>query len=77
MHSSPPPVWNAALHWRRATPATLGGFTPYAKTFLNLIEKQVADLHAMGLRCAPARETLLQMYAQPVINAQHATTSRT
>jgi hypothetical protein len=49
--------------------------TPYAKTFLNLIDKQVADLHAMGLRCAPARETLLQMYAQPVFNAQRATAS--
>jgi hypothetical protein len=44
--------------------------TPEAKTFLNLIDQQVADLHAMGLAPDRAREALLQMYAQPVFNAQ-------
>jgi hypothetical protein len=44
--------------------------TAYAKTFLNLIDQQVAELHAIGLPSAPAREALLQLYAQPVFNAQ-------
>jgi len=46
--------------------------TPEAKTFLNLIDQQVAELHAMGLPSAPAREALLRLYAQPVLNAQRA-----
>lgn len=46
--------------------------TPEAKAFLNLIDQQVADLHAMGLPSAAAREALLQLYAQPVLNAQRA-----
>lgn len=43
--------------------------TPYAHAFLGLIEKQVAELNAMGLPSAVAREALLTMYAQPVVNA--------
>lgn len=46
--------------------------TPEAKTFLHLVDQQVAELHAMGLPIAPAREALLRMYAQPVVNAQRA-----
>jgi 1-acyl-sn-glycerol-3-phosphate acyltransferase len=44
--------------------------TPDAKTFLSLIDRQVAELHAIGLPSAPAREALLQLYARPVLNAQ-------
>ena len=43
--------------------------TPYAKTFLEMIASQVAELTAMGLPSAPAREALLQLYAQPVFRA--------
>jgi hypothetical protein len=49
--------------------------TPYAKTFLNLIDQQVAELHAMGMASAPAREALLRLYAQPVVNAQRVAAS--
>ena len=44
--------------------------TPYAQAFLDMIGTQVAELNAMGLLDAPAREALLQMYAQPVFNAR-------
>jgi hypothetical protein len=50
--------------------------TPYAQLFLSMIGNQVAELNAMGLPSAPAREALLQMYAQPVFNARRATASR-
>lgn len=50
--------------------------TPYAQAFLGLIENQVAELTAMGLASAPAREALLQLYAQPVFNAWRAAASR-
>ena len=49
--------------------------TPYAHAFLGLIEQQVAALNAMGLPSAVAREALLKMYAQPVINAGAVATS--
>lgn len=51
--------------------------TPYAQAFLGLIARQVAELNAMGLSDALAREALLQLYAQPVVNAQRAAASRT
>jgi hypothetical protein len=50
--------------------------TPYAQTFLGMIANQVAELNAMGLPSAPAREALLQLYSQPVFNAQRAAASR-
>jgi hypothetical protein len=50
--------------------------TPYAQAFLGLIENQVAELSAMGLPSAAAREALLQLYAQPVFNARRAAASR-
>lgn len=50
--------------------------TPYAQAFLDLISKQVAELNAMGLPSAPAREALLQLYAQPVFNALRAAASQ-
>jgi hypothetical protein len=50
--------------------------TPYAQAFLGLIANQVAELKAMGLPAAAAREALLQLYAQPVVNAQRAAASR-
>lgn len=56
------------------SPCDMG--TPYAKAFLDLIEKQVTELNAMGLASDLAREALLQLYAQPVFNARRADTSR-
>jgi hypothetical protein len=50
--------------------------TPYSQAFLDLIENQVAELSAMGLPSAAAREALLQLYAQPVFNARRAAASR-
>ena len=50
--------------------------TPYAQLFLSMIGNQVAELNAMGLPSAPAREALLQLYAQPVFNARRAAASR-
>lgn len=49
---------------------------PYAQSFLSLISNQVAELNAMGLSSAAAREALLQLYAQPVFNARRAVASR-
>jgi hypothetical protein len=49
--------------------------TPYAQVFLSMIGNQVAELNAMGLPSAPAREALLQLYAQPVFNARRAAAS--
>jgi hypothetical protein len=46
--------------------------TPYSEAFLSMIGKQAAELNAMGLPNASARDALLQMYAQPVFNAQRA-----
>lgn len=46
---------------------------PYAIAFLELIAGQVAQLTAMGLPSAAARDTLLRLYAQPVFNSQLAT----
>lgn len=51
--------------------------TPYAQAFLGMIANQVAELHAMGLPSAAAREALLQLYAQPVFNARRAAALRT
>lgn len=48
---------------------------PNARGFLDLIADQVAELSAMGLPSAAAREALLQMYAQPVFNARRAAAS--
>ncbi len=50
--------------------------TAYAQIFLNRIGQQVEQLNAMGLPSAPAREALLQLYAQPVFNALLAAVSR-
>ena len=50
--------------------------TPYSEAFLRMIGKQVAELNAMGLASASAREALLQMYAQPVFNARREDVSR-
>jgi 1-acyl-sn-glycerol-3-phosphate acyltransferase len=50
--------------------------TPYAQAFLGLMANQVAELNAMGLPSAAAREALLQLYAQPVFNARRAAASR-
>jgi hypothetical protein len=49
--------------------------TAYAQNFLGLIEQQVAELSAQGLPSAPAREALLQLYAQPVVNGRRANVS--
>jgi hypothetical protein len=49
---------------------------PYAQAFLGMIGNQVAELNAMGLPSASAREALLQLYAQPVFNARRAAASR-
>jgi len=49
--------------------------TAYARNFLGLIEQQVAELTAQDLPSAPARETLLRLYAQPVLNAQRVAVS--
>jgi hypothetical protein len=46
--------------------------TPSSKAFLSLIEKQVAELNAMGLASELAREALLLLYAKPVFNARRA-----
>jgi 1-acyl-sn-glycerol-3-phosphate acyltransferase len=46
--------------------------TPYARAFLLRIENQVAELSAMGLDRADARQELLQLYARPVRNAQRS-----
>jgi hypothetical protein len=44
--------------------------TPYAQNFLRKLESQIAELVAGGLASAAVREALLQLYAQPVFNAQ-------
>lgn len=46
--------------------------TPCAQAFLALMASQTAELHAMGLPSAAAREALLQLYAQPIFNQQRA-----
>jgi hypothetical protein len=48
----------------------------YAQVFLGMIGNRVAELNAMGLPSGPAREALLQLYAQPVFNARRAAASR-
>jgi len=50
--------------------------TPYTQGFLDMIGSKVAELAAMGVPSAPAREALLQMYAQPVFNARRTASSR-
>jgi hypothetical protein len=50
--------------------------SPYAHTFLELIENQVAVLNRMGFASDLTRETLLKLYAQPVLNARRAAASR-
>ena len=49
--------------------------TPYAEAFLSMLDKHVAELKAMGLASAAAREALLQMYAQPMLNARRTDVS--
>lgn len=46
--------------------------TPVALKFLRMLDDQVAVLVQMGFAHAAAREGLLQVYAQPVRNAQRA-----
>lgn len=46
--------------------------SPYAQTFMAMIDKQVRELNAMGVASEAAREALLQLYAQPVINGLRA-----
>lgn len=43
--------------------------SPYAQTFLSMIDKQVRELNGMGFASEAARQALLQLYAQPAINA--------
>lgn len=50
--------------------------TPYAQDFLGMIGNKVAELGAMGFPIAQSREALLQMYAQPVFNAQRTASHR-
>ena len=50
--------------------------TAYAKSFLAKLDSTVATLGTMGLHPNDARATLLQMYAQPVFNAQRAEASQ-
>jgi len=50
--------------------------TPDAQAFLGRIDRQVAELTSMGWPSITAREALLQMYAQPVFNAQRTTASQ-
>jgi len=76
-------IWNNYRSWNSNQIAhallTQGNWdlkTSYAQAFLGLIENQVAELSAMGLASAPAREALLQLYAQPVFNARRAAASR-
>lgn len=40
----------------------------YAQTFMAMIDSQVVELEATGIAGGAAREALLQLYAQPVIN---------
>lgn len=42
----------------------------YAQSFLEIIDQQTTELTGMGLDAATARDALLRMYAQPVINAR-------
>ncbi|WP_051603193.1 1-acyl-sn-glycerol-3-phosphate acyltransferase [Simplicispira psychrophila] len=72
-------IWRLYRSWESnqiahalLTPGSHDLDTPYAKFFLEMIASQVAELTAMGLPSAPAREALLQLYAQPVFNAQRA-----
>lgn len=44
--------------------------TPYAQNFLRKLDNQIAELIAGGLASASVREALLQLYAQPIFNAQ-------
>lgn len=46
--------------------------TPAAQKFLHTLDEQVSVLAQMGFAQAAAREGLLQVYAQPVYNAQRA-----
>jgi hypothetical protein len=46
--------------------------TLYAQGFMHKLDKQIAELTAIGLDNAAVREALLQLYAQPVFNAQKA-----
>ncbi len=46
--------------------------SPYAQTFMAMIDKQVHALSATGIASEAAREALLRLYAQPVINGLRA-----
>ena len=46
--------------------------SPYARTFMALLDQQVIELAAAGMASAVAREALLQLYAQPVTNRLRA-----
>lgn len=76
-------IWSIYRYWDSNQMAhallTQGSWdldTPYAQVFLGMIGNQVAELNAMGLPSAPAREALLQLYAQPVFNTRRAAASR-
>ncbi len=43
--------------------------SPYAQTFMAMIDKQVHALNATGIASEAARVALLQLYAQPVMNS--------
>ncbi len=46
--------------------------SPYAQTFMAMIDKQVHALNATGIASEAARVALLQLYAQPVMNSLRA-----
>ena len=46
--------------------------SPYAQAFMAMLDKQVSELNAIGIAPDAAREALLQLYAQPVINGLRA-----
>ena len=46
--------------------------SPYAQTFMAMLDKQVTELNVMGIASETARVALLQLYAQPVINGLRA-----
>lgn len=46
--------------------------TPYARSFMDRVDEQLAQLEQMGLERQLARSELLQVLAQPVVNAQRS-----
>lgn len=49
--------------------------TPYARAFMDRVDEQLAQLEQMGLERHVARSALLQVLAQPIVNAQRACSS--